>query len=41
VTGTGHTFLGKPAATTAQGTPLWTWLTQFLTDDPAWASTKP
>ena len=41
VTGTGHTFLGKPAATTAQGIPLWNWLTQFIADDPAWASTKP
>lgn len=41
VTGSSHTFLGNPAATTAQGTPLWTWLSRFVTDDPAWASTKP
>ncbi|MFT3754922.1 MAG: pectin acetylesterase-family hydrolase [Pseudoxanthomonas sp.] len=41
VTGTGHTFLAKPGATTAQGIPLWTWITQFANDDPAWTSTKP
>lgn len=41
VTGTGHTFLGKPSATTAQGVPLWTWITQFVNDDAAWTSTKP
>jgi hypothetical protein len=41
VTGSSHTFLGKPGPITAQGIPLWTWLTQFATDDPAWTSTKP
>lgn len=41
VTGTSHTFLGSPASTTAQGVPLWSWITQFATDDPAWTSTKP
>lgn len=41
VTGTTHTFLLKPGATTAQGIPLWTWLTQFVSDDAAWISTKP
>ena len=41
VTGSGHTFLGKPSAIAAQGVPLWTWITQFASDDPAWTSTKP
>lgn len=40
-TGTTHTFLFKPGSTTAQGVPLWTWLTQFVNDDAAWLSTKP
>ncbi len=39
--GTSHTFLLKPGVTTAQGVPLWTWLTQFVNDDAAWTSTKP
>ena len=34
-------FLAKPSATTAQGVPLWTWITRFVNDDAAWASTKP
>lgn len=41
VTGDSHTFLGAPGKTTAQGVPLSDWLRQFVTDDPAWMSTRP
>lgn len=41
VSGSNHTFLGKPGTVIAQGVPLWNWLTQFVEDDPAWTSTKP
>lgn len=39
--GSSHTFLGAPGATTSQGVALWSWLGQQLRDDSAWASVKP
>jgi len=41
VTGTTHTMLGAPANFTVAGMNLWTWLTQMVTDDSAWASSGP
>ena len=41
ITGTSHTFLGRPGTVTAQGIELWTWLRQFVEDNAAWTSTKP
>jgi Pectinacetylesterase len=41
VTGQTHTMLGAPGNFTSNATPLKTWLTQEVTDDGAWASTKP
>lgn len=39
VNGATHTMLGSPASYTSGTAPLWTWLTQMVTDDVAWAST--
>lgn len=36
-----HTMLGGPASHTSRTTNLWDWLTQQVTDDPAWSSTSP
>jgi hypothetical protein len=41
VAGSGHTFLLNPTSTIAQGVALPDWLTAFVSDDPAWRSTKP
>jgi len=41
VTGDTHTMLGSPAAFSQGTTSLLPWLTQFVTDDPGWASVKP
>ncbi len=41
VTGNTHTMLGDVASFTSNGTALWTWLNQEISDDPTWASTKP
>lgn len=42
VAGDGHTMIGNPARhETAAGDELWPWLTQMVTDDPAWASVGP
>ena len=41
VPGQSHTFLLNPEKTTAQGVALPAWLTAFVSDDPAWTSTKP
>jgi hypothetical protein len=41
VGGETHTMLGNMGRFTSQGTPLKTWLTQFINDDPAWSSLKP
>jgi hypothetical protein len=40
VAGTTHTMLGDPTNFT-QGVPLWTWLSQLVTGDPAWTSQRP
>lgn len=41
VTGDSHTFLGSPGKTSAQGVKLWDFLAKQVSDDPAWASTRP
>ena len=41
VTGGSHTMLGSPSAYTAKGVVLWTWLSQMVTDDPAWTAVAP
>jgi hypothetical protein len=41
VPGASHTMLVAPANFTAQGTPLWTWLTQMATGDWLWGSLGP
>ncbi len=41
VNGQTHTMLGGPAMFTANSTPLWSWLTQMVTDDPTWKSVDP
>lgn len=41
VPGNSHTLLGAPGNFTTRNVPLWTWLTQMVTDDPAWASEMP
>jgi len=41
VTGSSHTMLGSPAGFSQDATSLLPWLTQLVTDDPAWASVKP
>ncbi len=42
VTGSTHTMLGAPGNfTSSQGTGLWDWLKQQVTDDPAWAEAIP
>lgn len=40
VVGTSHTMLGNVGAYTVDGVPLATWLTQWLTGDPAWATVR-
>jgi hypothetical protein len=41
VAGTSHTMLGHPGAFTSQGTGLFEWLGQQVSDDPAWAAKIP
>jgi Pectinacetylesterase len=41
VSGSSHTMLGNVGGFTSQGTPLQTWLTQFIADDAAWTSLQP
>jgi len=41
VSGNTHTMVGTPNAFSTNGVPLLTWLTQFITDDPAWDSQTP
>jgi hypothetical protein len=41
VPGETHTMLGNPNNFTQNGVPLLSWITQFATGDPAWASQKP
>ena len=41
VSGQTHTMLGNVGAFTSGTTTLETWLTELVTDDPAWASTRP
>jgi hypothetical protein len=41
VTGDTHTMLRDPKDFTTNGTVLWTWLTQLVTDDAAWTSVQP
>jgi hypothetical protein len=41
VSGSSHTMLGAPDSFTSGGVSLTTWLTRMVTDDPAWASTRP
>ncbi|MFO0725873.1 MAG: pectin acetylesterase-family hydrolase [Myxococcota bacterium] len=41
ITGQSHTMLGNPSGFNSNGHNLVDWVTQELTDDPNWASTKP
>ena len=41
IPGASHTMLGNPSGFSQNSTGLLTWITQLVTDDPAWASIKP
>lgn len=41
VDGNSHVLLGDPAGISQNGVVLQTWITQMLSDDPAWVSVKP
>ena len=41
VSGATHTMLGSPSAYTTKGVVLWTFITQMITDDPAWTTIEP
>jgi hypothetical protein len=41
IPGSSHTMVGNPANFTQNGVGLWTWMTQLVGDDPAWATQQP